>query len=43
MNNILSMQDIVRTCYKSDEDLEMIKHINFLVDETEIVSIQVSE
>ena len=38
MNNILSMKEIGKTYYKGDEDLEMIKHINFLVDEIEKVS-----
>jgi len=39
MNNILSMQDKVKTYYKGDEDLETIKQINFLVDEIENISI----
>ena len=38
MNKILSMQDIAKVYHESDEDLEVIKRINILVDEIEKVS-----
>ena len=35
MNNILSMQDIVKIYYMDDEDLGELKHIDFLAGEME--------
>ncbi|MBC3796111.1 hypothetical protein [Acetobacterium tundrae] len=39
MNKLLSMQDITKKYNTSEENLEMLKHIEFLVDETEFDSI----
>ena len=39
MNNILSMQDIVKIYYMDDEDLGELKHINFLVGELEQIPV----